>query len=229
MNQPRRLRGALFDLDGTLLDTAPDIAAAANQLLREEGRAELPFEQLRSRVSHGSAAVLRHCFADVDEARFGALHRRMLGCYRQRIATLTRPFNGFESTLRALETAGIPWGIVTNKPGWLTDALLEALQLQRRAACVLAGDSLDERKPHPRPLLVAAALMQRQPAECVYVGDARRDIDAARAAGMVPLGARFGYLGPDDEPESWQAAGWLDHPADLLAWFQLTAGDGQRV
>jgi phosphoglycolate phosphatase len=221
MSEPCRWRGALFDLDGTLLDTAPDIAAAMNRLLREQSRAELPFALLRAQVSHGSAAVLRLGFADADDTRFAALQARLLAIYSERIADFTLPFDGFEQTLLALDEAGIPWGIVTNKPGWLTDPLLQALDLHQRAACVVSGDSLAERKPHPRPLLVAAALMNRAPAECVYLGDAQRDIDAARAAGMLALGARFGYLGPDDHPDSWQAAAWLEKPADLLRWFEL--------
>jgi N-acetyl-D-muramate 6-phosphate phosphatase len=221
MNEPCRWRGALFDLDGTLLDTAPDIAGAMNTLLREQSRDELPFALLRAQVSHGSAAVLRLGFGDADEARFAALQSRLLTIYSQRIAECTVPFDGFEVTLAALDAAGIPWGIVTNKPGWLTDPLLQSLDLHQRAACVVSGDSLTERKPHPRPLLVAAALMDRTPDECVYVGDAQRDIDAARAAGMLALGARFGYLGPDDQPDSWQAAAWLETPGDLLRWFEL--------
>jgi phosphoglycolate phosphatase len=218
----RPLRGALFDLDGTLLDTAPDIANAMNRLLREESRAELPFEQLRAQVSHGSAAVLKLGFADADTERFHALQARLLNLYRQRIAEHTRPFAGFDVTLQALDAASIPWGVVTNKPGWLTDPLLQALGLLQRASCVVAGDSLAERKPHPRPLLVAAALIDRLPEECVYVGDAQRDIDAARAAGMLALGARFGYLGPADQPELWQATAWLEQPTDLLSWFDLS-------
>jgi N-acetyl-D-muramate 6-phosphate phosphatase len=221
MSEPGRWRGALFDLDGTLLDTAPDIAAAMNTLLREQSRDELPFVLLRAQVSHGSAAVLRLGFNDADETRFATLQARLLTIYSQRIADCTVPFEGFDQTLQSLDEAGIPWGVVTNKPGWLTDPLLQALNLHQRATCVVSGDSLPERKPHPRPLLVAAALMDRAPAECVYVGDAQRDIEAARAAGMLPLGARFGYLGPDDHPDSWQAAAWLEKPADLLRWFEL--------
>ena len=192
-----------------------------NTLLREQSRDELPFAILRAQVSHGSAAVLRLGFGDADELRFATLQARLLTIYSQRVADCTMPFAGFDQTLLSLDEAGIPWGIVTNKPGWLTDPLLQALDLHQRAACVVAGDSLTERKPHPRPLLVAAALMNRAPSECIYLGDAQRDIDAARAAGMLALGARFGYLGPDDNPDSWQAAAWLDQPADLLPWFEL--------
>lgn len=215
------LAAALFDLDGTLLDTAPDITQALNRLLREQSRTELPFTHVRPYVSHGALATVRAGFPDADAQQFEVLVCRFLQLYRERIAVETRLFEGFEQTLQALESAGIPWGIVTNKPAWLTDPLLAELQLDHRAACVLAGDSLDERKPHPRPLRVAAGLIGLPTERCVYVGDAQRDIDAARGAGMLALGARFGYLGSNDRPEQWQADGWLDSPLDLLAWFGL--------
>jgi phosphoglycolate phosphatase len=227
MNAPQRQRrAALFDLDGTLLDTAPDMAAALNSLRAEESLAALDFAEIRCQVSHGSNAVVRLGFPDAAGEEFEALRVRFLAIYRLDLASRTRAFPGFETTLTALESAGIPWGVVTNKPGWLTDPLLAALGLAGRAGCVVSGDSLPERKPHPRPLLVAAGLLGIDPAECIYVGDARRDIDAALAAGMLPLGARFGYLGPADDPASWPAAAWLDDPRELLPWFGLAADSG---
>jgi phosphoglycolate phosphatase len=216
---PRRLQAALFDLDGTLLDTAPDIATAMNALLREQSREELAFSAIRPQVSNGSAAVVRIGFADVGADEFERLRLRFLDLYRECIAVATRPFPGFETTLERLEQARIPWGVVTNKPGWLTDPLLDALALSRRAGCVVSGDSLPERKPHPRPLLVAAGLLNVAPEHCVYLGDALRDIEAARAAGMLALGARFGYISADDQPDSWRADGWLSEPLELLSWF----------
>jgi phosphoglycolate phosphatase len=224
VNLPRRqLRAALFDLDGTLLDTAPDVATAMNALLAEQSRPSLPFPVIRTQVSHGSAAVVRAGFADVDAVEFERLRVRLLDLYRGCIADQTRPFAGFETTLDILQRSQIPWGVVTNKPGWLTDPLLEALGLSRRAGCVLSGDSLPERKPHPRPLLVAAGLLHVAPEHCVYVGDALRDIQAARDAGMLALGASFGYIGPDDQIETWKADGWLAEPLELLHWFGLQA------
>lgn len=214
---------ALFDLDGTLLDTAPDIAHALNRLLAERGQQPLPFAQIRPQVSHGAFATVRAGFPYAHGDAFEILRLRFLELYHQRIAVETRLFDGFEHTLLRLEAAGIPWGIVTNKVGWLTDPLLRALALDRRAGCVLAGDSLDERKPHPRPLRVAAGLLGVAPEACIFVGDARRDIDAARAAGMCALGASFGYLGAEDQPALWQADGWIERPTDLLAWFGLPA------
>ena len=216
---PRPGRAVLFDLDGTLLDTAPDMAGALDALLAEHGRAPLNFARVRPQVSHGSLAVVRLGFPDADPERFAALRQRFLEIYAGRLARETRPFPGCELVLDTLERRAIPWGIVTNKPGYLTEPLLAALGLQGRAACVLSGDSLPERKPHPRPLLVAAERAGVAPADCIFVGDAQRDIQAARAAGMLPLLARFGYLGPTDDPDSWEAAGALDAPEDLLGWL----------
>jgi phosphoglycolate phosphatase len=223
-------RAALFDLDGTLLDTAPDLAAALNALLAEEQRAALALHTVRPHVSNGAIAVLRTGFPELDihgEA-FERLRLRFLQHYRATLTVHTRLFPGYEAVLATLEEHRMPWGIITNKAAWLTEPLLDALGLRTRAACVLSGDTLPERKPHPRPLLVAAQRIGVAPAACVYVGDALRDVQAARAAGMVPLGVRFGYLNAADEPESWPVAGWLNEPQELLPWLQLEAGGRAR-
>lgn len=218
-------RAALFDLDGTLLDTAPDLAGALDALLLGMQREPLPFASVRQQVSHGSIALIRLAFPGLEPggAPFEALRLQLLDLYRARIARATRLFPGFEAVLAAMERAGIPWGIVTNKPAWLTEPLLQELGLANRAGAVLSGDSLPERKPHPRPLLVAAAQLRVPPAECLYLGDALRDVQAARAAGMRPLGVRFGYLDPREAPETWPVEGWLEHPGELLAWLGLAA------
>ena len=223
MKAPARARAALFDLDGTLLDTAPDLAAALNVLLAEEQRAALPLPQVRPQVSAGAIAVVRAGFPelDVDGAEFKRLRQRFLVHYRDTLTVHTRLFPGFEAVLRTLESQNLPWGVITNKAAWLTEPLLDALGLRARAACVLSGDSLPVRKPHPQPLLAAAQQIGVTPADCVYVGDALRDVQAARAAGMVPLGARYGYLNEAEQPESWPVAGWLDEPGDLLPWLRL--------
>ncbi len=216
-------RAVLFDLDGTLLDTAPDMAGALNALLAEQARPPLDYGTVRPLVSHGSPAVVRHAFPDADATRLEQLRQRFLQIYATRLTRETRPFPGIEPVLETLERRGIHWGVVTNKPGFLTEPLLEGLGLRRRAACVLSGDTLPERKPHPRPLLVAAEQAGVPPASCIFVGDALRDIQAARAAGMLPLLARFGYIGPDDDPDSWQAAGSLAAPGELLEWIAPAA------
>jgi len=223
VNPGKRARAALFDLDGTLLDTAPDFVVAINRLLGEEQRASLGLATIRPQVSNGAIAVVRTAFADVpvDSAAFGELRARFLAHYRSALSTHTQLFPGFEAVLATLDSHGLPWGIVTNKAAWLTEPLLADLGLHTRAACVMSGDTFPERKPHPRPLLAAAEHIAVAPADCVYVGDALRDVQAARAAGMVPLGARFGYLDAADDPGSWPVAGWLDEPQQLLSWLEL--------
>lgn len=212
-------RAVLFDLDGTLLDTAPDMAGALNALRLEESLPPLDYAPVRAQVSHGSVAVVRLGFPGAEAAEFERLRQRFLTIYATRLTRETRLFPGFDSVLVALERGGIQWGIVTNKPGFLTEPLLAGLGLLQRAACVLSGDSLPERKPHPMQLLVAAERAGVHPADCIFVGDALRDIQAARAAGMLPLIARFGYLGPEDDPDSWQAAGSIESPHELLGWL----------
>ena len=211
----------LFDLDGTLLDTAPDMVGALNELRGREGLAALPFETLRRHVSHGAARLVSVGFGLVEGAEFERLRLGFLDTYRARLASDTRPFDGMEEVLARFADDGLPWGIVTNKPAWLTDPLLAALGLDRRAGCVVSGDTLAERKPHPRPLLHAAQLLGLDPALCSYVGDAERDIQAGRAAGMRTAVAAFGYLGEDDDPWSWQPDTIVSHPAELLPWLGL--------
>jgi phosphoglycolate phosphatase len=211
----------LFDLDGTLLDTAPDMVKAINSLRAEENLAPLPFAAVRPQVSHGAAALVRLGFAQALDAEFESLRGRFLAIYRGCLAEETQLFAGMAQLLAALEHNGIPWGIVTNKPTWLTEPLLEALGLHTRAGSVVCGDTFEERKPHPRPLLHAAAQVGVAPEKCLYVGDAERDIQAARAANMRSLIARFGYIGPTDDLESWSADGCIDSPHEILQWLEL--------
>jgi phosphoglycolate phosphatase len=218
-----RIEAVLFDLDGTLIDTAPDMIAALNGLRAEEGLEPLPYEVARTQVSHGSSGLVSLAFPAASSSAFETLRSRFLALYNDRLATETRLFDGCEAVLDALETAGQPWGIVTNKPGYLTTPLLAALDLTRRAGCVVSGDTLPQRKPHPAPLLHAAGLLGVEPALCLYVGDAERDIQSARAAGMPVLVARYGYLGPNDDPEAWAPDGQIQTPSDLFDWLGLPA------
>jgi len=221
MSPRQGLRGVLLDLDGTLLDTAPDMAEALNRLLVDEGLQELPFERIRPHVSHGAPRLLRLAFGEPELTRYQDLRRRFLDFYRAGLAEHTRMFDGFEGVLNALEAAGLRWGIVTNKPGWLTLPLLEELGLAARSGCIVSGDTLAERKPHPMPLLHAAALLGLAPQECVYVGDAERDVQAARNAGMIPLVAGFGYFDAGEDPAAWHPDAVFGRPADLLEWLGL--------
>ena len=221
MNRAGGLRGVLLDLDGTLLDTAPDMADALNRLRADEGLENLPFERIRPHVSHGALRLIRIGFGDPEPERFESLRGRYLDIYRQGLANRTRLFDGFDQVLATLERSGIPWGVVTNKPGWLTVPLLEQLGLASRSACIVAGDTLPERKPHPMPLLHAAGLLGLEPRACLYLGDAERDVQAARNAGMIPLVAGFGYLDEGEDPAAWRPDGILDRPAGLLDWLGL--------
>jgi phosphoglycolate phosphatase len=227
LNTGARAAAALFDLDGTLLDTAPDLAAALNVLLAEERRGALSLATVRPHVSTGAIAVVHRGFpeVDVESEGFEALRLRFLNHYRAALSVHTRLFPGFAAVLDTLEAHDLPWGVITNKAGWLTEPLLDALGLRTRAACVVSGDTLKVRKPRPEPLLLAAERIGVAPADCVYVGDALRDVQAALAAGMVPLGARYGYLNDSEQPDSWPVAGWLEEPHDLLPWLQLRRHD----
>jgi phosphoglycolate phosphatase len=213
----------LFDLDGTLLDTAPDLAAALNTVLAENRREPLPYETIRGVVSHGGMALIKLGFGlDESSPDFEPLRQRLLSVYRANLSSRTRPFPGMAELLDQLEQDGRNWGVVTNKPAWLTEPLLQDLGLLQRAACVVSGDTLDERKPHPAPMLHACEQSGSRPEQCVYIGDARRDIEAGKNAGMLTLVALFGYFMGDDRPREWQADGILKQPLDLLAWLDST-------
>jgi N-acetyl-D-muramate 6-phosphate phosphatase len=223
------LAAVLLDLDGTLLDTAPDLARALNTLLTEQQLAPLAFERIRPQVSNGANAVVRLGFPGADAAQFEALRARFLDLYRARLVVDTRLFPGFEEVLAQLDAHRIPWGVITNKPRWLTEPLMRELGLYQRAGCVLSGDSLPVRKPDPLPLLTAARQLQIEPARCLYLGDALGDMQAARAANMVALGAGFGYVGAHDDVKDWPVTAWIDAPLDLLAWVGLSRGASRRA
>ena len=220
--KPHQLKTVLFDLDGTLADTAPDLADALNTVLRNNGKHPLPFEQIRPVVSHGGIALVRLGFGlEPDQPGFEPLRQQLLDVYASGIANKTRLFPGMANLLDSIETAGMNWGVVTNKPAWLTLPLLEALQLTQRASSIVSGDTLAERKPHPSPLLYACEQAGSQSMECVYVGDAERDIVAGQRAGMKTVVALFGYIGQNDHPESWGADALLESPQHIKEWLQL--------
>lgn len=213
------VRGVLFDLDGTLIDTAPDMIDSLNHLRREESLPPLPYALARTQVSHGSLGLVRLAFPETDPVRFELLRERFLALYNDRVARDTRFFDGAVEVLDALEATHRPWGIVTNKPTFLTTPLLQAIGIGLRAGCVVCGDTLTQRKPHPAPLLHAADLLRIPATACLYIGDAERDIQAARAAQMPVLLASYGYLGPGDEPERWGADARIDSLRELLPWI----------
>ncbi|MGE0079916.1 MAG: phosphoglycolate phosphatase [Thiohalomonadaceae bacterium] len=214
------IRTVLFDLDGTLADTAPDLAFALNEVLVEQGREPLPFERIRPVVSHGALALVRLGFGiGPEDARFAALRRRLIDIYRDNLTRSTRLFPGMAELLESIEVRGMRWGVVTNKPAALTEPLMAQLGLTARAAAVISGDTLPVRKPDPAPMLLACEQAQSHPSRCVYVGDAERDVQAGRNAGMATLVALFGYLDETDRPSDWGADGMVEHPDEVLPWI----------
>lgn len=213
-------RAVLFDLDGTLADTAPDLAHALNHVLAEQRRPPLALDAVRPHVAGGSHALIALAFGgDLDCGTHTALRERLLAVYRTGIARETRLFPGIEMVLDALDARGLAWGVVTDKPAWLTLPLLDALGIAHRANCVVSGDSVPQRKPHPAPLLAAAAALETSPAACVYVGDTRRDADAARAAGMRALVAAWGYVEAGADPYAWPADAVMQRPQSIIEWL----------
>jgi phosphoglycolate phosphatase len=216
------IRAVLFDLDGTLADTGPDLAYALNCVLQEQGRPPVDYGRIRGQVSHGALAMVLAGFGlhPGDPAAEG-LRRRMVEIYSQNLVLHTRLFPGVESLLEQLEQAGLCWGIVTNKPAWLTDPLALQLGLAARAACVVSGDTLPERKPHPAPVLHACELLGCAPPQCVFVGDAQKDIEAGQRAGTRAAVALFGYVDEADRPQDWGADWLLQEPLELLQRLEL--------
>lgn len=217
----RQINTVLFDLDGTLVDTAPDMAAALNALLQQHGQKPLSFEQIRNSVSKGSIALVKLGFgSELSESEIKALQQQFLNHYEAALYVDSTLFPGMDTLLKKLEQQNIPWGIVTNKPGWLSRPLLEQMQLDQRSACIVSGDDLPRRKPHPDPLLHACKLIKREPSQTVYVGDDERDIQAGRAAGMQTLTALYGYIEGHETPQDWGADGMINDINDLDLWLQ---------
>ena len=216
----RPIQTVLFDLDGTLLDTAPDLANALNATLRLNGLPPLPYEQIRPVVSHGGQALIKLGFElGPGHADFEPLKKQLLDYYQAHIAEQTSLFPGMSDVLNSIEKMDLNWGVVTNKPAWLTQPLMDAVDLTRRASTIVSGDTLNERKPHPAPLLYACKVTGSKPDTCLYVGDAQRDIEAGHNAGMPTLVAMFGYLMAEDKPETWGATALVRQPSDILNWI----------
>lgn len=212
-----KISTVLFDLDGTLIDTAPDMAAALDILCDEEQHKRLPFSEIRPIVSNGSVALVKLAFGDLLETQtLDRLKSRYLEIYQNNLAVNSQLFDEMNELLMHLEEKNIKWGVVTNKPGWLTEPLMQALGLHQRAACIVSSDSTENRKPHPEPMFYACKLANALPEECVYVGDARRDIEAGQNAGMKTIIAKYGYIEEWENTEDWQADYCIQSPAQLL-------------
>lgn len=211
-------RAVLFDLDGTLIDSAPDLAGAGNDMRVARGLAPLAYEQFRPMVGSGARGMVGIALqVGPDDDGFIELHDEFLWRYEQRMTTLTRVFEAVGPVLAALQQQGMPWGIVTNKAQRFTDPLVLALGLHSQAATVISGDTTPHAKPHPAPLLEAARRMKLAPGMCLYVGDDLRDVQAGKAAGMRTVAAAWGYLGAGEPIDAWGADHVIETPDQLLS------------
>lgn len=210
------IRAVLFDLDGTLLDTAPDLVGALNHVREREGMPPVAVEEFRHFVSQGALGLIRAGLPASDEEELEVRRQRFLAHYQAHLHEFTAPFEGIEALLEALQLRGIPWGVVTNKPEYLTFPIIAAIGWQRRAACVICGDTLARNKPDPAPVLMACELLGVPPGQAIMVGDDPRDLDAGEAAGTHTALAAYGY-GAGEVLDSGRALQHIfEHPSDIL-------------
>lgn len=216
------VKAVLFDLDGTFADTAPDLAASLNHARAARRLPPLPLEALRPQASHGSRGLLKAGFGiEPDAPDYDALRNIFLDHYERNICVHTRLFQGMAELVDILERRGIRWGIVTNKPQLYTLPLMQALGYADRAACLISGDTCPNPKPHPEPMRKACELIGVLPDDCLYLGDDLRDMQAANAANMRGVIARYGYIDPTAALENWGACAIIDKPTELLDLFEL--------
>jgi len=219
---PSSVVAVLFDLDGTFADTAPDLAAALNHTRAARELPPLPLKTIRPQASHGSRGLLKLGFGiEPEHPDYDVLRDIFLDYYARNICVHTRLFPGMAELVAALEQRGIRWGIVTNKPHRYTVPLMQALGYAERAACLVSGDTCAHAKPHPEPLLKACELIGVTPEQCLYLGDDLRDMQAASAAAMRGIIARYGYIGGDAKLDSWGAHGIIDTPTELIGCLAL--------
>jgi len=220
------ISAVLFDVDGTLIDTAPDFVFAVNKARSNRNKEPLAFELIRPAVSHGLAGLIQTCFGlSNTDYGYNGLFEELLELYSAHNGRYSQLFPGMQDVIQHLEGHAMPWGVVTNKMSRLAKSLMRAMSLAERTNCIVGGDTVSRAKPHPDPLIHACKLIDRKPEECLYVGDAERDIVAGRAAGMITAVALFGYIGEKDDPHSWGADILLHSPDDLLCWLQQGAGE----
>ena len=218
--RPLAVKAVLFDLDGTLADSAGDLASAVTRLRRERGMTDVPVATLRPHASAGARGLLGAGMGVVPgDAEYPRLRDQFLEYYEAGLAETTALFAGIAALLDGLDARGLRWGIVTNKLARYTQPVVAALGLDQRASAIVSGDTTAHPKPHPAPLLHAAALLELDASECVYVGDDLRDILAGNAAGMPTIVAEYGYLGEGGCADDWPASGWIEQPLELLQWL----------
>ncbi len=220
--QNREIKLVLFDLDGTLADTAKDLAHALNETLEKHQKPKMNFGAIRPHVSHGTVAMIRAGFGiESDHPDFETYRQDILEVYLDNICRETTLFPEMDGVLETLESADIGWGIVTNKPSFLTDPLVEKMRLTSRTASIVSGDTTGNSKPHPEPIIYACREAGIKPEYCLYVGDAERDIEAGKRAGTATVTALFGYIADHDKPEQWGADDMIHSPLDLLSLLHL--------
>ncbi len=214
------IKTILFDLDGTLFDTAPDLGNALNILLTKYNRPTMSLAEIRTVASDGAQGLLQLGFSITNQhPDYPHLREQFLEIYAENIARDTQYFPGMSLVIDELNERQMPWGIVTNKNTYLTHLLLDKLQLSPQPNCVIGGDTLKYMKPHPAPLIHACQLLNSSPYECLYVGDAQRDIEAGRRAGMQTMVALYGYINKDSDPRNWGADGYINQPPELITWI----------
>jgi 2-phosphoglycolate phosphatase len=211
----------LFDLDGTLADTAEDLAGAVNRCRTGRGLAPIDLDALRPWTSHGARGLIGQAFGiGPGDPGYDELRAEFLDHYERFLCVHTRLYDGVDRVLAAIESSNRIWGVVTNKPARFTLPLMQALGLDRRAACIVSGDTAARPKPDPAPIRYALDHCRVAATECVYVGDDLRDVQAGRAAGVATIIAAYGYLAGQTDLDSWGADGLIDQPLALLPWLQ---------
>ncbi|MFR0689939.1 N-acetylmuramic acid 6-phosphate phosphatase MupP [Enterobacterales bacterium AE_CKDN230030158-1A_HGKHYDSX7] len=212
------LRAVLFDMDGTLLDTAPDFIAVCQAMLAAHGRAPIDDQRIQDVVSGGARAMVAATFdMDPEAPGFETLRQEFLDRYQEHCAVLTRPYDGMPELLESIERSRLIWGVVTNKPVRFAAPIMEQLGLAKRSQVLVCPDHVTRSKPDPEMLLLACSQLKVDPSEVLFIGDDLRDIESGRAAGTKTAAVRYGYIHPDDNPAHWGADVIVDHPRDLLA------------
>ncbi len=209
----------LFDLDGTLVDTAPDLIACLNQATKPYAYQPVDIDPFRAFISYGAAALIEQVATHSSTDEKALILQSMLDCYQHNVAQHSQLFTGISELLEHIEEQGLKWGIVTNKRKRFTLPLISALQLSERAACIISGDTTARSKPHPEPMLAACEQAEVAPENCIYIGDAIHDIEAGNSVNMTTLVALYGYLKHDDQPDSWGAHGMIESPEQISAWI----------
>ena len=219
-----KIRAVLFDLDGTLVDSAPDLVGSVQEVMRARGKRPLPFSTMRNYVSKGVRGLLATAFGEefIHSAEYPEVFEHCLKLYSERLSEQSRLFPGMRRVLDSLARRRTPWGVVTNKPEYLTRPLLEALGLDRECGVAVGAGTTTHTKPHPEPMVFAAGRLAVKPSACVMLGDDPRDIQAAHNAGMTGLAVAWGYFLPEEDLNAWGADAVLQSPDDLLGWL-----DGQ--